>query len=74
MSAKKDLKEGVLQPPAAKGGEDEEQFPIDTAVLADDLKAFRVRAPASVAAYPAQGDLEHPYWLDRGLSDINPVL
>ena len=64
-------KEPELEPGPKQGEEGEDQFPTDTAVLRADLQAFGVRAPARVASYLAQGNLEDAYWLDRGLADMN---
>lgn len=67
----KTKEEPSLEPEAKKDEKGEDQFPTDTAVLTDDLKAFGVRAPARVATYLAQGNLEDAFWLDRALSDMN---
>jgi len=63
--------EPSLEPEPRLDETGEEEYPIDTAVLKADLKAFGIRAPGRVASYLAQGDLSDPYWLDQGLADMN---
>ncbi|MEA3254022.1 MAG: hypothetical protein U9Q17_03630 [Chloroflexota bacterium] len=63
--------EPELEPEPQLDETGEERFPVDTAILKSDLKAFGIRAPGRVASYLAQGDLSDPFWLNQALADMN---